>query len=526
MDEYAVITWRDTGPLKTFASLRNAQRHNSRELELAHVEQGKPQPQHLIGSGNLVEDVRARLEEHGINPQHIRRGGIIAYEAVLSASPTFFSKGTPQEQEKRLAEWTAAQVEFVITQFGERRIVSLVLHLDELTPHMHLVVLPLQQKVDTRLAEAPPRWSLVGTVISGPGKFQELQTRYGRAMERLGLTRGRAGSGQKYRPVSEYLGELARKVAEAEEAQAIAEEATREAEGAKRRAEKECVHWRDMCVPLLEEKLAVRKAREQAEQNLAKTEADRERAKALAALLDREWDSLASIHADLEEQKAALEEQKAALDSRAADLAAGARSLLEERQFAQAARQAASDELKAAEAARLDQQANLERIRKESSNLAANRVALEREQQLLAVERNAAARYKAAVAVAAEEVQRQRVALEEEGAQIQEERESMERDQARLDLERQAIRTARGEVDAAHAAVDAVFDALARTLECAGELKDDLSKLPASNITPAVQAVIDAACGYKKAAAAVVVPAGVPVHVQARFTEMRAQLGR
>jgi hypothetical protein len=206
---FAIATFRNDGPLKTFAALRAANVHNARLEPLPHAMPDAPRPRHLIGTGDLAADVRMRLKVAGINPAKLRKNGVIAYEAILTASPEFFEQGTADEQRERLDRWIVAQVEWAKARYGANRIASLVLHLDEKTPHQHLVVLPLVYKADKRRRDRAMGWSLVGSSISGPGRYDELQTQYAGAMAQFGLRRGIIDSGRKYEPIPVYLARIA-----------------------------------------------------------------------------------------------------------------------------------------------------------------------------------------------------------------------------------------------------------------------------------------------------------------------------
>jgi len=204
---YAIITFRDSGPLKSWATIRGAQVHNSREKPIAHAEVPIP-PKHVIGSGDLVQDIKTALHRHGIDPARLRKNGVIAYEAVLTASPAFFDDVAPRERGSHFSCWFDAQRNFLLAKYGAHRLVSLVLHLDEKTPHLHAVILPLHRRADGRSKNPAERWALVGRIISGPGQFDRLQDEYAKAMEPLGLCRGEVKSGRKHKPVREYLADL------------------------------------------------------------------------------------------------------------------------------------------------------------------------------------------------------------------------------------------------------------------------------------------------------------------------------
>ena len=209
---FAIVTFRNTGPIKTWSAMRAANVHNARTVPLTHAVDGAPKPEHLIGTGDLVADVKAKLRAVDIDPDRLRKNGVIAYEAILTASAEFFEQGDEAEREGRLAQWKAAQRDWAVKRYGHHRIASMVLHQDEKTPHIHLVVVPLAVKSDKRRRDpSEVRWGLAGRTISGPGRFDELQDDYAAAMEPFGLRRGVRGSGRKHEPVPVYLARMAAK---------------------------------------------------------------------------------------------------------------------------------------------------------------------------------------------------------------------------------------------------------------------------------------------------------------------------
>ncbi len=223
---FAIVTFRKTGPIKTWAAMRAANVHNARTKPLDHAVPGAPGPRHLIGTRDLVADVKRRLVIAKIDPDRLRKNGVIAYEAILTASAEFFENGNEAERAAQLAAWTKAQVDWANDRYGPLRVASMVLHQDEKTPHIHLVVLPLEMKADKRRKHRDLRWSLVGRTISGPGQFDRAQDEYAEAMKTFGLSRGVRGSGRKHEPVPVYLKRMAAKEREVDDArQAVSRDA-------------------------------------------------------------------------------------------------------------------------------------------------------------------------------------------------------------------------------------------------------------------------------------------------------------
>lgn len=302
---FAIMTYRATGPIKTWSDMRGANVHNARTKPIEHAVPGAPAPEHLIGSGDLVADVKSRLRRVGIDPDRIRKNGVIAYEAIMTASPPFFEDGDAAARQARLRDWTKAQVEFATERYGRHRIASMVLHLDEKTPHIHLVVLPLEGKSDGRRRDREARWGLVGRMISGPGQFDQLQDDYSAAMAGFGLVRGIAGSGRKNEPMASFIERTEREKVEAERARAAAE-ARRQAAAA---LERELLTLMATAADLQREAEAERRA--------AKVERGKVRQEAAALTIAHhavtaERNELARAKVDLARDRVALAAERAA----------------------------------------------------------------------------------------------------------------------------------------------------------------------------------------------------------------------
>lgn len=69
-------------------------------------------------------------------------------QIVLSASPSFFraeGQGPGQWDDAKLKQWRDASMEWLRAEYGDD-LAHVSLHLDEQTPHMHVLVIPTYQK--------------------------------------------------------------------------------------------------------------------------------------------------------------------------------------------------------------------------------------------------------------------------------------------------------------------------------------------------------------------------------------------
>ena len=167
---YAVIK---LAKIKTSGGLVNADRHNRRRIgfNTANIDPKRIHlNQSLIGISKTPLDVAVREKLDGMK---LRKNGNIASELILSASPTFFN------QPGALDEWTKANMVWLQEQFGEM-VISADLHLDELTPHLHVII--------AHEPNGPKSYKQV--FGESRNTLRDLQQGYANSMSHLGIERG------------------------------------------------------------------------------------------------------------------------------------------------------------------------------------------------------------------------------------------------------------------------------------------------------------------------------------------------
>ncbi len=92
----------------------------------------------------ISQAVKNRIREAGV--MKIRKNQNIALEVILTGSPETMI-GLNEEQ---IDQWAQESLDWAGRQWGKENLVSAVLHLDEKTPHIHLVVVPIVQGVSRR----------------------------------------------------------------------------------------------------------------------------------------------------------------------------------------------------------------------------------------------------------------------------------------------------------------------------------------------------------------------------------------
>ena len=123
----------------------------------AHNERTKEQ----YASNPDIDTNRSRYNLHLVQPQgryreeadrmiaaahcRVRKDSVRVVEALVTASPEFFKGKSPKE----IQAFFQRAADFLIGRVGRENIVSAVVHMDEKTPHLHLVFVPLTK--DNRL---------------------------------------------------------------------------------------------------------------------------------------------------------------------------------------------------------------------------------------------------------------------------------------------------------------------------------------------------------------------------------------
>lgn len=85
---------------------------------------------------SLQQAIDKRIQEVGIKP---RVGQARSLEMILSGSPEIMNAMTREE----LLRWAKDSVDWAKKMWGEENVVSASLHVDEKTPHIHLIVVPI-----------------------------------------------------------------------------------------------------------------------------------------------------------------------------------------------------------------------------------------------------------------------------------------------------------------------------------------------------------------------------------------------
>lgn len=94
---------------------------------------------YFVKSDNFKADIEAELHSHGIDKW--RKDAVTFIDGLYTASPEFFQDKKPEEIERYFKDC----LEYHRQTYGDH-IINAVVHLDEATPHMHVISVPIVEK--------------------------------------------------------------------------------------------------------------------------------------------------------------------------------------------------------------------------------------------------------------------------------------------------------------------------------------------------------------------------------------------
>ncbi len=153
-----------------------------------------------IGS-SLVSDVKRRIKEgyKSVNkdgtPRALRSDAVLLVGNIVSGSHLDMKE---LEKQGRIDEWALANLEFFKRKYGEKNIVRFTLHMDEKTPHIHCLFVPLDK--DGRLTAKE--------IVGDKKKLSYFQSDYAAAMKPFGLERGLKNTRVKHTTTRQYYAKV------------------------------------------------------------------------------------------------------------------------------------------------------------------------------------------------------------------------------------------------------------------------------------------------------------------------------
>lgn len=182
--------------------------HNTRSINVPNSTRPNAVKRLVGGSEKLSTLVNDKIHAAGAK---VRKNSVLAVEVLLTASPDYFAPKKDAKQcfewdDKSLHDWYEATRKFLVKKYGSN-LAAVDLHLDEKTPHIHAVVVPLAKKKRKLRGkdEYITEYRLDAKNTFSPLELSKSQTEYANAVEHLGLNRGMEGSTKKHKALKELI---------------------------------------------------------------------------------------------------------------------------------------------------------------------------------------------------------------------------------------------------------------------------------------------------------------------------------
>lgn len=190
----------DKRKAKALGAIAAASAHHLRQRPTPNAKPEGPAPiiLHLAGGETPYQAASHLLE----GAERRNKDTVLCREVVLSASPSYFRPGREAIggvfDPDRTKAWARITLAWAKRQWPDQ-LASAVLHLDEQTPHIHLLVVPRTNKPDGG-------WRLNSKALFDRQRLRDLQTAYGEAVAPLGIQRGLPGSMATHTTVRQFYG--------------------------------------------------------------------------------------------------------------------------------------------------------------------------------------------------------------------------------------------------------------------------------------------------------------------------------
>jgi hypothetical protein len=190
----------DKRKAKAMGAIAAASAHHLRQRPTPNANPKGPAPIILhLSAGTTPYQAASHLLE---DAERRNKDTVLCREVVLSASPGYFRPGREAIggafDPDRTKAWARISLAWAKRQWPDQ-LAAAVLHLDEQTPHIHLLVVP-------RVAKPEGSWKLNSKALFDRASLRELQTAYGEAVAPLGIQRGLAGSMASHTSVKQFYG--------------------------------------------------------------------------------------------------------------------------------------------------------------------------------------------------------------------------------------------------------------------------------------------------------------------------------
>ncbi len=141
---------------------------------------------------SLPQAIKDRIKEGYKGDKTIRKDAVRFQTHILTGSHEQMKAIFADENKRQ--QWIKANKEWISERYGQENIVRFTLHVDEKTPHIHVVTVPITK--DGRLSAKE--------YANGKKALRDMQTDYANKMEQFDLKRGLERKGISHETATEY----------------------------------------------------------------------------------------------------------------------------------------------------------------------------------------------------------------------------------------------------------------------------------------------------------------------------------
>lgn len=166
------------------------------------------------GVTNRTQAIQHRLDTAGLK-RKIAKNQVRAIRILLTGTHEDMMQ---IEKNGKLEDWCQDNIEWLRKTYGIDNVVSVVLHMDESTPHLHATVVPIvqterqrkkkEQEVKRTYRKKAPAPRLCADDVMSRANLKRYQNTYAEAMQKYGLQRGIEGSEAQHISTHEYYRSL------------------------------------------------------------------------------------------------------------------------------------------------------------------------------------------------------------------------------------------------------------------------------------------------------------------------------
>lgn len=133
---YAIMRFKK---IKSIVTLNGIQRHNERRVPIKTLT--NPQNENINIMTNEIKNncygkTFSKILKEKLGDNKPRRNSVLAMEFIFAYTPGCIKT-------ENIKDWSVASAKWLIDQFGESNVISILQHNDEGNPHIHAVVLPI-----------------------------------------------------------------------------------------------------------------------------------------------------------------------------------------------------------------------------------------------------------------------------------------------------------------------------------------------------------------------------------------------